>query len=116
MRFTITLFTAVTAFTAAASAGALLRRQDVTYPGLFIYIYYVFLRVWINRSYYYAACADTCLQTANPAPCASDDVPCQCKNQAFINATATCVNQACTGSDLTQADEAAVQVCLAVVR
>ncbi|OJA13919.1 hypothetical protein AZE42_08575, partial [Rhizopogon vesiculosus] len=59
-------------------------------------------------------CASTCLADADYGTCASTDDTCLCNSPAFINSTTTCIQATCTGSDLTNAEEASQALCAAV--
>ncbi|KAH7926880.1 hypothetical protein BV22DRAFT_1111399 [Leucogyrophana mollusca] len=59
-------------------------------------------------------CAVPCLTDANFGGCAPDDDTCLCNNQTFIQSSTSCIQSSCTGSDLTNAESAAQQLCLAV--
>ncbi|KAG9310172.1 hypothetical protein JVU11DRAFT_9795 [Chiua virens] len=60
------------------------------------------------------SCAVPCMENADTGSCAPVDDSCLCKNQQFINSTASCIASSCTGSDLQNADAYAQQLCLAV--
>ncbi|KAF5366147.1 hypothetical protein D9757_010958 [Collybiopsis confluens] len=59
-------------------------------------------------------CSQTCLTTADFGSCNPTDDTCLCNLPAFISSTATCIANSCSGNDLTEADAAAQQLCLAV--
>ncbi|KAH7910722.1 hypothetical protein BJ138DRAFT_1152258 [Hygrophoropsis aurantiaca] len=59
-------------------------------------------------------CAAACLAEANYGGCNSDDDTCLCNSQVFIQSSTQCIQQTCTGSDLTTAESDAQQLCLAV--
>ncbi|KZT00727.1 uncharacterized protein LAESUDRAFT_665566 [Laetiporus sulphureus 93-53] len=59
-------------------------------------------------------CADTCLTNANLDGCNASDDSCLCNDKTFVDSVTSCIESACTGSDLTEAEEYAQQLCLAV--
>ncbi|KAF8893126.1 hypothetical protein BD779DRAFT_1508942 [Infundibulicybe gibba] len=60
------------------------------------------------------ACAGPCLTTADLDGCALTDNACLCKSQKFVASSTTCIQGACKGDDLTNAEAAAVALCAAV--
>ncbi|TBU24736.1 hypothetical protein BD311DRAFT_536598 [Dichomitus squalens] len=85
-------FFAVLALAAAASAASLHRRQS------------------------FPDCSQSCLANADFGSCDPLDDSCLCKSSSFVNSVTSCIEGACQGSDLTNAESAAQQLCLAVVR
>ncbi|KAM5536780.1 hypothetical protein V8D89_009498 [Ganoderma adspersum] len=83
-------FFAVLALAAAVSAASLQRRQS------------------------FPSCSTTCLTNANFGSCDPLDDSCLCHDSGFISSVTNCIVGACTGSDLTNAEAAAQQLCLAV--
>ncbi|KZT26073.1 hypothetical protein NEOLEDRAFT_267649 [Neolentinus lepideus HHB14362 ss-1] len=84
----------------------------------FVTLSYVFAVVSASRIAIYArqslpSCATSCLMNADTGTCGENDT-CLCRSQAFINSTTTCIQQSCTGSDLTNAEAAAQELCAAV--
>ncbi|KIK68409.1 hypothetical protein GYMLUDRAFT_35824 [Collybiopsis luxurians FD-317 M1] len=59
-------------------------------------------------------CSQSCLTSADFGSCNPTDDTCLCKSPAFISSTASCIASSCTGNDLTEANQAAQQLCLAV--
>ncbi|EIM87111.1 uncharacterized protein STEHIDRAFT_120844 [Stereum hirsutum FP-91666 SS1] len=62
----------------------------------------------------YPSCALPCLASADFAGCDSSDLTCLCNSSTFVDSTTECIAGACSGDDLTQADNAAVSECEAV--
>ncbi|KAF7973778.1 hypothetical protein HWV62_14252 [Athelia sp. TMB] len=60
------------------------------------------------------SCAVPCLQNANFGSCAEDDNVCLCNDQTFITSTTQCIEGACSGSDLTNAEQYSAALCKAV--
>ncbi|KAI1792478.1 hypothetical protein LXA43DRAFT_1093711 [Ganoderma leucocontextum] len=83
-------FFAVLALAAAVSAASLQRRQS------------------------FPTCSQSCLTDANFGSCDPLDDACLCKDSGFVSSVTSCISSACTGSDLTNAEAAAQQLCLAV--
>ncbi|PIL29138.1 hypothetical protein GSI_09187 [Ganoderma sinense ZZ0214-1] len=86
MRF----FFAVLALVAAVSAASLQRRQS------------------------FPTCSESCLTNANFGSCDPLDDSCLCHDSGFVSSVTNCIVGACSGSDLTTAEAAAQQLCLAV--
>ncbi|KAH9929087.1 cytochrome P450 [Epithele typhae] len=63
-----------------------------------------------------ADCSTACLTGADFGTCDPLDDGCLCNSSSFVNSVTTCIETACTGSDLENAEAAARQLCLAVVR
>ncbi|KAI0062583.1 hypothetical protein BV25DRAFT_1825595 [Artomyces pyxidatus] len=63
-----------------------------------------------------ADCAIPCLTNADFGSCAQTDITCLCNSSAFITSTTVCIQGACTGTDLANAEAAARSECEAVVR
>ncbi|KAE9405595.1 hypothetical protein BT96DRAFT_1015561 [Gymnopus androsaceus JB14] len=82
----------ICALSALVGASALLVPRQVTFP----------------------PCSQMCLATASLGSCQQGDDTCLCNTPAFVSSTADCIAASCTGSDLTEADQAAEQLCLAV--
>jgi len=59
-------------------------------------------------------CALSCLASGPLGNCASNDNACLCRNTAFITETTQCIEQSCSGSDLTEAEQYSQQLCEAV--
>ncbi|KAJ3764495.1 hypothetical protein EV361DRAFT_826413 [Lentinula raphanica] len=62
----------------------------------------------------FPTCSQSCLANADLGSCNADDDTCLCNTPAFISSTATCIADSCTGNDLTEANAAAQDLCLAV--
>ncbi|KAJ4486832.1 hypothetical protein C8R41DRAFT_921215 [Lentinula lateritia] len=62
----------------------------------------------------FPTCSQSCLANADLGSCSADDDTCLCNTPAFISSTATCIASSCTGDDLTEANAAAQDLCLAV--
>jgi hypothetical protein len=108
MRFTLTFVAAVGAFSAATAS--MVARQSLPctsrHPSFVtIYIHLVLL----------IACAATCLANGDFGSCSQQDNACLCKSQAFVNSTTLCIQKACQGSDLADAEKYSQAVCAAVV-
>ncbi|KAI0752869.1 hypothetical protein C8Q80DRAFT_481356 [Daedaleopsis nitida] len=86
-------FFAVLALTAVASAAStsLTRRQDQ-----------------------FPACSTDCLTNADFGSCDPLDDGCLCNDPGFVNSVTSCIQTACQGSDLTNAEGAAQALCAAV--
>ncbi|KAH9947877.1 hypothetical protein B0H21DRAFT_736774 [Amylocystis lapponica] len=87
MRFAIAL---VALSALSASASSLLRRQSLP------------------------SCADPCIENADLGSCSASDDTCLCNSSAFVNSVTSCITSSCTGSDLAEAEQAAVALCAAV--
>ena len=61
-------------------------------------------------------CALPCVANANFGSCSHQDNACLCKSQAFINSTTTCIQGACQGQDLQNAEAYSQAICKSVVR
>ena len=61
-------------------------------------------------------CAISCLQNADLGSCSATDNVCLCNNQPFIDSTTACIENACSGDDLANAEAFAVAICESVVR
>ncbi|KAF5325447.1 hypothetical protein D9619_010044 [Psilocybe cf. subviscida] len=59
-------------------------------------------------------CAIPCTMSADFGGCAPTDNHCLCTNQAFVSSTTTCVQKACTGTDLQNALAFSRDLCLKV--
>lgn len=59
-------------------------------------------------------CALPCVANAATFGCSSTDNSCLCHNQGFVNSSTTCIEQRCSGNDLTQAEEFSQAICLSV--
>ncbi|EGO01268.1 hypothetical protein SERLA73DRAFT_179413 [Serpula lacrymans var. lacrymans S7.3] len=59
-------------------------------------------------------CAVACLIDANFGSCSSQDDACLCNDSAFVQSSTSCIQSSCTGSDLTNAEAAAQEMCAAV--
>ncbi|KAI0922635.1 hypothetical protein AcV5_009556 [Taiwanofungus camphoratus] len=59
-------------------------------------------------------CAESCLVNANLGGCNSSDDSCLCNNSAFVDSVTSCIQSSCSGSDLTNAESGARQLCEAV--
>ncbi|KAJ3982947.1 hypothetical protein F5890DRAFT_1526422 [Lentinula detonsa] len=62
----------------------------------------------------FPSCSQACLANADLGSCSADDDTCLCNTPAFISSTASCIADSCTGNDLTEANAAAQDLCLAV--
>ncbi|KAJ3800966.1 hypothetical protein GGU11DRAFT_741994 [Lentinula aff. detonsa] len=62
----------------------------------------------------FPSCSQSCLANADLGSCSADDDTCLCNTPAFISSTASCIADSCTGNDLTEANAAAQDLCLAV--
>ncbi|KJA23974.1 hypothetical protein HYPSUDRAFT_117173, partial [Hypholoma sublateritium FD-334 SS-4] len=61
-------------------------------------------------------CANSCIADANLGSCTSaTDLLCLCTSSAFISSTTTCIEAACTGSDLATALSVSQAICASVV-
>ncbi|KAF9233042.1 hypothetical protein BU15DRAFT_54385, partial [Melanogaster broomeanus] len=60
-------------------------------------------------------CAAPCLANADYGGCSPTDDSCLCTNEVFLNSTTTCIEAACSGSDLAEAEAFSQALCLAVV-
>ncbi|TBU44112.1 hypothetical protein BD309DRAFT_836884, partial [Dichomitus squalens] len=58
-------------------------------------------------------CSQSCLANADFGSCDPLDDSCLCKSSSFVNSVTSCIEGACQGSDLTNAESAAQQLCLA---
>jgi len=91
--FIMKLFAILSAVSAvSATLAVILPRQSLTFP----------------------SCAESCIANADIGSCDPSDDTCLCNTPSFVSSTAACISSSCTGNDLTQADEAAEQLCLAV--
>lgn len=57
------------------------------------------------------ACAQTCFDTSDPAPCQPTDTACLCLNPTFIEKLTTCVQGSCSAADQQAAATAAPEIC-----
>ncbi|KAJ3722743.1 hypothetical protein DFJ43DRAFT_1093097 [Lentinula guzmanii] len=62
----------------------------------------------------FPSCSQACLANADLGSCSADDDTCLCNTPAFISSTASCIADSCSGNDLTEANAAAQDLCLAV--
>lgn len=62
-----------------------------------------------------SACSIPCLVNADLGNCSATDNVCLCKSQAFVNSTTACIENACTGADLANAEADAEAICASVV-
>ncbi|KZP30868.1 hypothetical protein FIBSPDRAFT_95271 [Athelia psychrophila] len=60
------------------------------------------------------SCALPCLANADFGNCGNTDNSCLCKSPAFVNGTTTCIESACSGSDLANAIAYSQALCAAV--
>ncbi|KAI6145231.1 hypothetical protein BKA82DRAFT_4171290 [Pisolithus tinctorius] len=60
------------------------------------------------------SCAEPCITNANLDGCSATDDTCLCNSQTFVNSATSCIESACTGSDLQQAEQFAQSLCLSV--
>ncbi|KAI0058003.1 hypothetical protein BV25DRAFT_1772886, partial [Artomyces pyxidatus] len=56
-------------------------------------------------------CSFPCLVNADFGSCSPSDDVCLCNSPAFVDSTSACIDSVCSGSDLAQADAAAVYAC-----
>ncbi|KAI0048646.1 hypothetical protein FA95DRAFT_1557721 [Auriscalpium vulgare] len=89
MRFTLALLAAAAA---SVSATNILQARQAAYPN----------------------CAIPCLTSADFGSCDQTDLTCLCNSSAFITSTTQCIQSACTGTDLSNAEAAARSECEAV--
>ncbi|EMD36955.1 hypothetical protein CERSUDRAFT_95223 [Gelatoporia subvermispora B] len=59
-------------------------------------------------------CAEDCLVNADFGGCAQTDDVCLCNSPAFIDSLNACIDAACTGGDLTIAEQEVEGLCAAV--
>lgn len=57
-----------------------------------------------------------CLENANFGNCAHQDNACLCASEPFVSSTTACIESACSGSDLTNAEQYSQDICKSVVR
>ena len=110
LSFAIMRFSIVLLALAASTSAYLNRRQSL--PSKHVSHAVVCLSVLIISL---PDCAATCLATANLEGCQPNDNKCLCSSSAFVSSTTACIQSACSGSDLTNAEAAAREICDSVV-
>jgi len=108
MLFTLT-FVALAASVFYASASFVARQ---TFPGMSPNAFFIITYTQIVL----VACAVPCLENADLGSCSAQYNVCLCSNRAFVNSTTICIEGACTGADLTNAELLARDICQSVAR
>ncbi|KAF4603008.1 hypothetical protein EYR38_003413 [Pleurotus pulmonarius] len=57
------------------------------------------------------SCALTCLGSTTGSSCSQTDIPCLCRDSAFITSTAQCILTACPADQIAAATQAAQALC-----
>ncbi|KAG9226958.1 hypothetical protein CCMSSC00406_0003369 [Pleurotus cornucopiae] len=57
------------------------------------------------------SCALTCLSSTSGSSCSQSDIPCLCRDNAFISSTAQCILTACPADQVAAATQAAQGLC-----